>query len=412
MSDQAQTLPAQPAETALTLQPASVTESLVRGELHQQVMLARQFPREVGTAIQKMEESATLTADVAEECFYNLNQGGEQVEGPSIRFAEIAAAHWGNLRTATRTIDIDTKAQMVTVQGICHDTESGNVQMVEAHRSIRKRNGETYAHQMILKTLDACHSIARRNAILAVVPRALTNPIVDRCKVVAAGTQASLADRRKKALDYLESKGVSQERVLAALGCAEVADMTGKHVARLRGIMSAIKEGETDIETQFPPVEEDGPRRKQATTPPAGGPPAAEGQPEPQTAQGERAASASPAAESAPRPAATSTPPASNGGASPARQQATPAQQGRTGDVIDVTAEPVDGDQGDMLGNALGEDTGDADQPISQLERGRLKLAAKKGGKNLDAILQEEFGTNDLKQITKRQLTRALELLA
>ena len=380
----------QPADGALARQEPSVTESLVRGELHQQVVLAKQYPREVSSCIKRTQDIATISPEVAASCAYHLTQGGEKITGPSIRFAEILSSQWGNLRTATRTIEIAERR--VTVQGICHDLESGNVQMVEVNRGIwSTKQKRRYSDQMIDKTLGAAHSIARRNAILAVIPRALVAPILDHTAIVAAGSEASLGTRRQAAIEFIEKSGVARERVFGALSVSGIEDLTSQDVQFLRGVVQAVREGETDWLTQFPEVDLS-PRRK---APAAPGPPAA----------------------AATKPAA----------------QAQPA-----GDVINVeTAEQA---EGDLLGEALGSDTGDGSQNepapepgqgaggklvppvvegpavdmsvlISKSQRGTLIMAAGTAQIDLRKFLLQHFDTDNAKHLPAAQFDAAMEKL-
>ena len=413
------TPPPTKAETALVV--PSVTESLVRGEIHQQVMLARQFPRSVSDVIKKTQDLATITPEVAEECTYNLVQGGEPITGPSIRFAEIISSQWGNLRIATRTIDIAEKR--VSVQGICHDMETGTVQMVEEVRGIwSTRHNRRYSEDMINKTLKAGHAIARRNAILTVIPRALYLPIIEKTRVIAAGNEASLGERRERALEFIEKAGVSRDRVFASFGVAGVEDLSSKDVTFLRGVVAAVREGETDYETQFPKISKT-PKRKPAaaTQPAADSPPSGATAPatEQPAASGQTPAPAS--ASEAPTPTTASPVPspeaAAKGAGSPAASEqaeaadsppaeqslsAQPAGAEPTPAISDAQAQPSE--QGTLLG-------ADPDALIDRRQRGRLQIEASRRGLSLPAVLKDAFGVAQPKLLLAKHYDAAMKLV-
>ena len=454
--------PAPAAGEALVIaEPASVTEALVRGELHQQVMLAKQFPRDIPGAIAEIEGAATLTPQVAEKCCYSLQQGGEAITGPSIRFAEIVQGSWGNLRTAARTIEIGERR--VTVQGICHDLQRGNVVMVEVNRGIWSmshrwdqhqgdwvcaRCGETrsggrkpdyrgctvgarYAEHMIDKTLGAAHSIARRNAILAVVPRALTMPILEKCQTTAAGSTVPLEKRRDNALAYIERQGIDRGRVFAALRVTGIEAIGIKEVTFLRGVVEAVKEGETTFDEQFPVVDTS-PRRKQQQPPAATPTPAAaatNGAPAAATAA---PAAATPAAEAAPAgPAAGGAAPAPGGPAAAAAttdgieaaaaqptaapSTAAPAAEAAPAPVPADPNGPSIDEKKDWLGDALDPVEGvpqatEAVALISRAQRGQLKIAATNAGKNLAEVLQR-IGVSNVKDVPVTHFDQLMEAL-
>ena len=62
-------------------------------------------------------------------------------------------------------------------------------------------------------TGNAAGSIALRNAIFRIVPRAYIDVIYTAVKVVAVGDAKTLVDRRKGVIDLLMKMGVPKERV-------------------------------------------------------------------------------------------------------------------------------------------------------------------------------------------------------
>ncbi|MDQ5979146.1 MAG: hypothetical protein QG602_2120, partial [Verrucomicrobiota bacterium] len=172
------------------------------------------------------------------------------ISGPSIRMAEIVASAWQNIRVETRIVEIGDDA--VTARGMCIDLENNNGQSVEVRRSILDKYGKRFNSDMIGVTSMAAISLARRNAIFAVIPRAFIDPIADAARKVAVGDEKTLSARREAMMAYFIKLGLTEARVLASIGVAGVQDITLDKLAILRGYATSLKTGEANIDTVFP----------------------------------------------------------------------------------------------------------------------------------------------------------------
>lgn len=237
----------------------SALEALTRGEIDVQIATARRFRRNLDESVNYARRQATSSKEMAEATFYKLkrkdNRTGEikVIEGPSIRLAEIMANAWGNLRYGARPISDDGK--VVTVQGVCHDLERNVYLSVEVQRRITDRNGRRYSDDMVAMTVNAACAIARRNAVIGVIPRIHTERVMREARTVAIGTAASLEQRRGEVVEHVVKKlGVDLDRVLAALGRAAVAEITLDDLETLVGLKTAVADGDTTLDEAFPPV--------------------------------------------------------------------------------------------------------------------------------------------------------------
>jgi hypothetical protein len=104
---------------------------------------------------------------------------------------------------------------------------------------------------MIVTTSNAAISIACRNAILAVVPRALWEAAYLEARQVAAGSMNDIAGERAYWLDYWGKLGVKPAEVFYAIGVNGPDDITLEHLALLVGYQNAVKEGEATIASIF-----------------------------------------------------------------------------------------------------------------------------------------------------------------
>src|SRR5262245_9918710 len=74
---------------------------LSKSEIDAPVMTATERPRDLQLFQHKIGELVTMSQATAEECFYELparREGGEPIEGPSIRLAEILVSQFRNCR--------------------------------------------------------------------------------------------------------------------------------------------------------------------------------------------------------------------------------------------------------------------------------------------------------------------------
>lgn len=220
-----------------------------RSEIEQQISTARRFPRSLKRFRDEAIQMVTLSQSIAEQCVYALPRDGKTIEGPSARFAEIVASAWGNNRAGARVID--DKGEFITAQGVFHDLERNVAITYEVQRRIVDRQGRRFKADMIGVTANAACSIALRNAVLKGVPKAFWEDMYVEARKVIMGDIKTLANRRADALAHFQRFGVSADQVCAKLDVAGVEDIGLEHLVLLRGIVTAIKEGDTTPEDAF-----------------------------------------------------------------------------------------------------------------------------------------------------------------
>ena len=239
----------------INVNQGEMLQAINRSEIDMQIATAHEFPRDIKQSQKNILAMATIDEDTAEDCFYVLhrnggNSGGDNaIEGLSVRFAEIVADCWGNLRVAARIIGNDGKT--ITAQGVCHDLETNVAISVEVKRRITNKYGQTFSEDMQVVTGNAACAIAFRNAVLKVVPKAITKSIVKEVKKMALGASMDLQTTRQKMLEYFQKLGVTTDMVLIFLQRDSVEAINSEDVFTLRGVANAIKEGTTTIDEQF-----------------------------------------------------------------------------------------------------------------------------------------------------------------
>lgn len=229
-------------------------EAINKSEVDVQISTAHAYPRNEEAALNKMVKLSCMDIDTAADCFYKLERkkkNGEKeiIEGLSVRMAEIIAACWGNLRIQTRIIGNDGKT--ITAQGICHDLETNVAVSKEVKRRITTKEGYTFSEDMQVVTGNAACSIAYRNAVLSVVPKAVTNCVIKQVKKKLMRTEIDVPAARESAIKWFSAKGVSEAQLLDYLGVINTQSIGKEQIFELRALVQAISEGSTTIEETF-----------------------------------------------------------------------------------------------------------------------------------------------------------------
>lgn len=235
----------------IEVQQADMLQAINRSEVDMQIATAKQYPRDLHRVLNQIKTYATMDTETAEDCFYALRRSGNVIEGVSVRLAEIIAGAWGNLRVQSRIIGND--GHTITCQGVCHDLETNLAVSVEVKRRITDKSGRTFSDDMQVVTGNAGCAIAFRNAVLKVVPKAVTKKVIDEVKQVALGKSMDLETKRQNLMQYYQKIGVCQDTLLAYCGVKSIEEIDIEKVFELRGVANAIKEGSTTVQEIFKP---------------------------------------------------------------------------------------------------------------------------------------------------------------
>ena len=235
----------------ISTEQMSLAIGLTKAEIDQQISTAKAYPRLVSRVTQNILSLVTIDEQSAEECSYALPRGGKPIVGPSIRLAEIIAGQWGNCRVGARVVHIDRIEKFVEAEGIFHDLETNTATTARVRRRISNKTGGLLTDDMIIVTGNAACSIAKRNAILGGVPKAVWRKAYDEAEKVVKGDVKTLAERRELIFKAFAAFGVKPEQIFASLGIAGEDDITLEHIPTLTGMRSALKSGEASVEEMF-----------------------------------------------------------------------------------------------------------------------------------------------------------------
>jgi len=248
----------------------SALGAIVKAEVDMQIATAKAYPRSIKRFRDEAMEMATLTEKIAEECMYALprrerdKETGQMVkktiEGPSARLGEIILSAWGNCRAGARPVGEDN--EFVTCQGFFFDVERNVAVQREVKRRITTSEGRRYSADMVVVTTNAGCSIAQRNAVLAGIPKAFWSDIYDAARKTAIGDVKTLANKRSEMVAYFGKMGVTPDMILSTIGVVGIEDIGLDELAELKGIATALKEGDTTVEQAFPKPEKETEKKK------------------------------------------------------------------------------------------------------------------------------------------------------
>ena len=217
--------------------------------IDRQIATAQKYPRNLTNFKREALEYATIDEETAASMFYVIPRGGKSIEGPGVRLAEVVGSCWGNLRYASRIIE--TTDKFAVAQGTCQDLQRNVACSVEVRTRLTDKYGKSYNDDMTQVACAAACSKALREAIFKVVPRAFVNSIYQEAKKVSLGKADSMAEKRGKMLAWYAKLGVSESQVLSVILCKGVEDIGIDELITLKGMATAIKDGEATIETIF-----------------------------------------------------------------------------------------------------------------------------------------------------------------
>lgn len=233
----------------------STFEARQKSELEAAISMARKFPRNRLADIRKaIKELATMDETTAEEMRYALPRGKNKdgtakvISGPSIRFAEMAAQFFGNCRVEAEITEINKKDKFVEAQGKFTDFQTNTIQTARVRRRIVDSRGNVYNDDMIMVTCNAAASIARRNAILAGIPKAIWNEGYEQAQFVLTGGVETLSNTRAKAIAAFTAFGLGEKEVLMLVDAESADDVGLDEVADLRSMYRQVKNKETTVE--------------------------------------------------------------------------------------------------------------------------------------------------------------------
>lgn len=230
-------------------------DTIERANVDSQIATAKQYPRDLRRAINNSIAMATLDVPTAQSCGYALPRGGKPITGPSVHLAKLIVSNYGNIRAEAKVVQITDK--QVISRGTCWDLENNVATAFEVRRSIVGRTGQRFSDDMITVTGNAANSIAYRNAVFSVIPRAITDKVYQAAQHCITGDlsdEDKIIARRKKCIDYFKDEfGITELEVVMLCGKKTVNQIKANEIALLLGITQSLTDGDTTVDELMKP---------------------------------------------------------------------------------------------------------------------------------------------------------------
>lgn len=233
-------------------------DAVERANVDSQVATAKHYPRSIKRSIDNSIVMATMDVDTAQSCGYALPRGGKPITGPSVHLAKIIVSNWGNMRTEAKVVQITDK--QIISRGTCWDLEANVASAFEVRRSIVDKKGNRFSDDMITVTGNAANSIAYRNAVFSVVPKAVVDKVYKAAQKSITGDlsdEEKLIKRRTNAITYFNDEwGITEIEVVKLCGKQTVNQIKADDIALLLGMIQSLKDGDTTVEDLMKPIRE------------------------------------------------------------------------------------------------------------------------------------------------------------
>lgn len=224
-------------------------------EAQGKLTLAKKFPRDPEQALADMIAACTNKA-LAEVAFYSYPRGGENVTGPSIRFAEELARCWGNIDYGIR--ELSSSANETEYEAYAWDMQTNTIssqKFTVKHERHTKSGVKKLTDPRDIYEVGANNAARRLRArIMAVIPKAFQDAAINQCELTlkSGGIEPG---RLVAMITKFGSMGITPDMIAKRIG-SSVDAISGDKFAELIGIFNSIRDGISHPSAYFPDIPE------------------------------------------------------------------------------------------------------------------------------------------------------------
>jgi hypothetical protein len=226
-------------------------------EVKAMVLIAKEFPRDEQRAARRIQE-ACRRVQLAEDAEYEYPRGDTRVTGASIRLAEVLATAWGNIDYGFVVVD-QRLGRDSDILAYAWDLESNvraSRRFTQKHIREKKSGNVILTDPRDVYECEANHAQRRvRAAILAVIPRDVTDFAVEECrKTMRDADKRPTHEKIQQMLTSFGELGVTADQLTSYLRHA-LGATTDREFLQLKRIYSTIKDGIRKAEDYFAVVD-------------------------------------------------------------------------------------------------------------------------------------------------------------
>ena len=232
----------------------------------QYIDVAKRYPREAHTFIDRLYNLATADMECAENCYYSRfnRQKNKEEYYESIRLTELAVNEWRNIKIFLDEPKIDIENKLVSVRAIGMDYESANQISIVKYRNLTKQeitfltnyDKLSYKEQNfgLATKVDATMASAYRACVQKLIPRIFMQTVMN--KIIRrihnhVDENKDLNMRLQNSIMHFQKQGISLPAILQYLNKANISELDVNDLTNLRGVFTAIRDGQSSLEQIF-----------------------------------------------------------------------------------------------------------------------------------------------------------------
>lgn len=245
-------------------QALAVTESSrTLAEVQAALTVAAARPRSEKESVDRIMVACERPG-LAKHSRYAYKRGSEQVTGATIRLMEVIATNWGNIQFGFRELAQGHKES--TVEAFAWDMQTNTkrvVTFVVPHKMKAGGGFKDLTDPREIYEWVANQAQRRvRTCLENVIPRDIIDDALAKCKDTLEAHVDVNEERIKKMVDQFATLGVSKKQIENRLQRSVYA-ITPAQFLKMLDIFASIKDGMSDSDEWFKPVEDDPPEAGQ-----------------------------------------------------------------------------------------------------------------------------------------------------
>ena len=107
-----------------------VEQSRAIQQVQAAMIIAKKFPRDERASMDRILNACTRQG-LADQAIYAYPRGGQTIEGPSIRLAEVIGQHWGNFEYGV--VELEQNNGVSVCQSYAWDLETNTRKVINFH---------------------------------------------------------------------------------------------------------------------------------------------------------------------------------------------------------------------------------------------------------------------------------------
>lgn len=213
-------------------------------EIQAKVFMAKTYPRDMEEVKQKILSNCSRL-EMAKSAIYQYPRGGQKVEGPSIRLAEMLALAFGNIESKTEVLDQNAAQSLVKVSAWDYESnrQSSRTFIVRHERDTRSGRIMLVDNRDITEMINNIAARNRRACLLELIPGDYVELAVREC---AQTIESKLELTQEIITNMVEAFkinfGISKEQLEDRIGM-KVESITAKKFYDLDSIYSSLQDG-------------------------------------------------------------------------------------------------------------------------------------------------------------------------